>query len=221
MLRIVVWFLLACSGDAVIEEEKTSAERLSTETKATTQKAPRIIILGDSLTAGMGLPVDSAYPKLLEKRLRGEDLPTEILNAGQSGDTTAGGLRRIDWLLNQKPDLLIIQLGANDGMRGIPLEEVRRNISAMIEKAQKANIPVKLADMRIPPNYGEEYTKGFQAIYPELAAQYQIELLPFLLQDVAGQKQLNQADGIHPTKEGHQQISERLYDSIKGWRKNQ
>ena len=218
---MLVWSMLACGDDGIIEEQEAPINRLSTETKTTTQKSPRIIILGDSLTAGMGLPVDVAYPKLLEKRLKQEDLPTEVLNAGQSGDTTAGGLRRIDWLLQQKPDLLVIELGANDGMRGIPLEEIRTNLSSMIEKAQKAKIPVKLVDMRIPPNYGEEYTNGFRSMYQDISSHYQIELLPFLLEDVGGQKDLNQADGIHPTKEGHQKISDRLYDPIKLWRETQ
>lgn len=217
MPNIFLWLMIACSSE-IAENKEVAQEKINTEEKRTTEKRPRVIILGDSLTAGMGLPLDAAYPKLLEKRLKEAKLPTEIVNAGQSGDTTAGGLRRIDWLLSQKPDLLVIELGANDGMRGIPLDEVRANISAMIEKAQQANVPVKLVDMRIPPNYGEEYTSGFQAIYVELAERYQIELLPFLLQEVGGKKELNQADGIHPTQEGHQQISSRLYEPFKTWR---
>jgi len=216
---VLLTLYLACATEAD-QNIATSNENAIPVEKEQEQKRPRVIIVGDSLTAGMGLPVDQAYPKLLEQRLDMENLPTEVLNAGQSGDTTAGGLRRVDWLLQQKPDLLIIELGANDGMRGIPLAEVQANLAAMIEKAQKEEVLVKLMEMRIPPNYGEQYSAGFHKIYQTLATKYEIELIPFLLADVAGDASLNQADGIHPTKEGHQKMAESSFATIKKWREN-
>ena len=190
----------------------------SVDTPAVTEEKPRIIILGDSLTAGLGLDVGKAYPALVENQLSELGYPTEILNAGQSGDTTAGGLQRVDWLLKQKPDLLIVELGANDGMRGIPIPEIEKNLNGIIDKAQANNTPVFLMDMYIPSNFGKEYTDGFHAIFAKTAEEQGIPLIPFLLQDVAGKKELNQADGIHPTAEGHALMAEVVQEGIKDWR---
>ena len=190
----------------------------SVDTPAVSEEKPRIIILGDSLTAGLGLDVGKAYPALVENQLGELGYPTEILNAGQSGDTTAGGLRRVDWLLKQNPDLLIVELGANDGMRGIPLPEIEKNLNGIIDKSQANNTPVFLMDMYIPSNFGQEYTDGFHAIYAKTATEQDITLVPFLLQDVAGKKELNQADGIHPTAEGHERMADVVREGIKDWR---
>ena len=166
------------SSDIVVEKvSKTS--NASVDPEAKTEKKPRIIILGDSLTAGLGLDVNQAYPALVAQQLGEQGYPTEILNAGQSGDTTAGGLRRVDWLLKQKPDLLIVELGANDGMRGVPLEEIEKNLNGIIDKAQNKNVPVFLMDMYIPSNFGKEYTDGFHAIFARTAEEQKIPLLPF------------------------------------------
>ena len=179
---------------------------------------PKVIILGDSITAGLNLPVDSTYPTLLGRRFSEQGLSTEFINSGISGDTTAGGLRRTDWLLKQNPDLLVIQLGANDGLRNIALTEIEANLEAIIEKAKASDTEIMLVQMKIPGNYGQEYTEGFISIFPRLAQRHQISLLPFLLEDVAGDRKKNQADGIHPTKEGHQQMAERMYEPLRIWR---
>ena len=194
------------------------ADKNSVETPTEAEEKPRIIILGDSLTAGLGLDVGKAYPALVENQLSEMGYPTEILNAGQSGDTTAGGLRRVDWLLKQDPDLLIVELGANDGMRGIPLLEIEKNLNGIIEKAQGNNTPVFLMDMYIPSNFGQEYTDGFHAIFAKTAMEQNITLIPFILQDVAGKKELNQADGIHPTARGHELMADVVREGIKDWR---
>lgn len=179
---------------------------------------PKIIILGDSLTAGLGLDVNLAYPALVANQLNELGYPTEIINAGQSGDTTAGGLRRVDWLLKQSPDLLIVELGANDGMRGIPLAEIEKNLNGIIDKAQAKDVPVFLMDMYIPSNFGQEYTDGFHAIFDKTAKAQKIPLIPFMLQDVAGKPELNQADGIHPTAEGHLLMADVVREGIIEWR---
>lgn len=163
---------------------------------------PRIAVLGDSLTAGYGVNPDEAYPALLQQRLDAAGFKYQIVNAGVSGDTSAGGLSRIDWALEGDVRVLIVALGANDGLRGLPVEELRRNLSAIIERAQARHVKVVLAGMEAPPNFGPAYTTGFHQIYPELAKHYGTALVPFLLQGVAGIEALNQRDGIHPNPEG-------------------
>ena len=205
------------STDITTETVVEAAEH-SVKTVAIGEEKPRVIILGDSLTAGLGLDVSKAYPALVETQLGELGYPTEILNAGQSGDTTAGGLRRVDWLLKQHPDLLIVELGANDGMRGIPLPEIEKNLNGIIDKAQANDTPVFLMDMYIPSNFGQEYTSGFHALFAKTAKEQDIQLLPFMLQEVAGQPELNQADGIHPTAKGHELMADVVRESLKEWR---
>jgi acyl-CoA thioesterase I len=214
-----LFVILSCSNQSTVNSSSTIAA--STTLEIQEEKArPRIIILGDSLTAGLGLAVDTIYPSLVSKQFDDQGLPTEILNAGVSGDTTAGGLRRLDWLLQQKPDLLMIELGGNDGLRGIPLQEIESNISSMIERAQNEKVDVMLMSMQIPSNFGADYTTGFIAIYPKLAEKYDIPLVPFLLDGVAGEQTLNQADGIHPTEEGHAIIANTVFKQLRVWRNN-
>ena len=201
------------------EKEKTSLHSTEAIKEETISKA-RIIVLGDSLSAGMGLDISLAYPALLETQLNQNGYATEIVNAGQSGDTTAGGLQRVDWLLKQNPDLLIVELGANDGMRGIPISEIEKNIRAIIDKAQPKNIPVFLTEMYIPPNFGQEYTKEFHSLFAQIAADENIPLLPFPLEEVAGKAELNQGDGIHPTAKGHQLMAKELLPMIENWRRS-
>jgi len=176
---------------------------------------PRVVALGDSLTAGLGLPTASAYPALLEQRLKEDGMDFEVVNAGISGDTSAGGLERLDWALQGDVRVLIVALGANDGLRGLPLEQLRGNLSQIIERAQGKGIAVLLAGMEAPPNYGRDYIAGFHKIYPELAAQYHIALVPFLLQNVAGNASLNQRDGIHPTPEGARIVADNVWSVLK------
>ena len=167
----------------------------------------------------MGIAVDLAYPTLIEQKLSKDKLPTEIINAGVSGDTTAGGLRRLDWLLSQPAELVVIELGVNDGMRGVPLEDIEQNLRQIIAKIQEKSIDVMLMDIKLPPNYGKAYTEGFQDIFPAISQDLNVHLMPFLLEKVAGNPSLNQGDGIHPTKEGHVLIADTLYPDILEWRK--
>lgn len=167
-------------------------------------QGPLVVFLGDSLTAGLGLPEEQAYPALLDRRLDAKGAPVRVLNAGVSGDTTAGGLARLDWLLKQKPDILVLGLGANDGLRGLELEKTEKNLREIVRRAQASGIQVLLLGMMIPPNYGADYTERFRQMYPEIADDMDIPLVPFLLEGVGGVAELNQEDGIHPTAEGQE-----------------
>jgi len=176
---------------------------------------PRIVAFGDSLTAGLGVAAEEAYPARLQRRLDEKGLRYRVINAGVSGDTTAGGVRRVDWVLKSRPDLVILELGGNDGLRGLKLDETKANLERIIKRCQAASVTVILAGMKLPPNYGAEYTKGFEAIYPALAKQYRLTLLPFFLDGVAGSASLNQADGIHPTSEGYRIIADKVLETVK------
>jgi acyl-CoA thioesterase-1 len=175
---------------------------------------PRIVAFGDSLTSGLGVAAEEAYPAQLQRRLDAAGFRYRVINAGVSGDTTAGGLRRVHWILNSRPSIVILELGGNDGLRGLSLEETKRNLERIIERLQQASVAVILAGMKLPPNYGTEYTKAFEAIYPALARQYRLKLIPFFLDGIAGSTQFNQADGIHPTAEGYRVIVERLLSQV-------
>ena len=184
------------------------------EFRQTADADPRIIAFGDSLTAGLGVGRDDAYPAQLQRRLEGLGYHYRVINAGVSGDTTAGGLRRVSWVLKNNPELVILELGANDGLRGLSLEQTQDNLSRIIQELQRADVTVILAGMKLPPNYGQDYTKGFEAIYQTLATQYQVPLIPFFLAGVAASSSLNQADGIHPTKEGYQIVVDHVLDVL-------
>ena len=168
--------------------------------------APLVIFLGVSLTAGLGLDENQAYPALLHRALHKEGVPARVINAGVSGDTTAGGLARLGWLLGQHPALVVVGLGANDGLRGLPLAEVEANLRQVIRRSQTAGARVLLLGMRLPPNYGP-YAGQFTALYPKLAKELGVPLVPFLLDKVGGIRSLNQADGIHPTAEGQEIVA--------------
>ena len=175
----------------------------------------KIVALGDSLTAGYGLQPEQAYPRLLEARLRAQGLDASVLNAGVSGDTSAGGLRRIDWALESDVRVLIVALGANDALRGLSVGELRQNLAAIIERAQSRGVSVVLAGMEAPPNLGPAYTSAFRRVYRDLAEQYHVELLPFLLDGVAGVAGLNQGDGIHPNAEGTVRVTDNLWPFVE------
>jgi acyl-CoA thioesterase I len=174
-----------------------------------------IVALGDSLTAGLGVAPDEAYPALLEARLRREGFAYRVINAGVSGDTTAGGLRRVDWALRAKPEIVIVALGANDGLRGQSPGAMRDNLEAIVARLHAAGARVLLAGMRLPPNYGAEYTREFEAVYPAVARRAKVAFMPFLLDGVAADARLNQADGIHPSAAGHAVIAERLWPHLR------
>jgi acyl-CoA thioesterase-1 len=177
--------------------------------------APRIVILGDSLTAGLGLPVEQSYPALIQQRLDSGGLTFEVVNAGVSGDTSAGGLSRLDWALEGDVRVLIVALGGNDGLRGLPPEQLKANLAQIIEQAQVRRIRVILAGMEAPPNYGRDYIVAFHEVYPALAKEYKVPFLPFLLDGVAGSETLNQPDGIHPTAEGARIMADHVWAVLK------
>ena len=174
-----------------------------------------VVALGDSLTAGLGVAADEAFPARLQARLRAEGYDYRVVNAGVSGDTTAGGLRRVDWALRAHPDVVIVALGANDGLRGHSPQAIRANLEEIVARLQAAGVRVLLVGMRLPPNYGAEYTKEFEAVFPAVARRAKITLMPFLLDGVAADPRLNQADGIHPTAAGQQMIADRLWPYLR------
>jgi acyl-CoA thioesterase-1 len=176
--------------------------------------APLVVFLGDSLTAGLGVAEPEAFPAVVGRRLAKEGIEVRVVNAGISGDTTAGGLARLDWLLGQRPRLLVVGLGANDGLRGLSLDETEANLRRIVSEARRAGVEVLLLGMLLPPNYGPDYTERFAAIYPRLAEELGVVLVPFLLDGVAGLAELNQADGIHPTAEGHRRMADNVWPEL-------
>ncbi len=178
--------------------------------------SPRVIFLGDSLTAGLGLDIDDSFPALVDQRLKAAGYHYSVVNAGVSGDTSAGGLRRLEWALGEgDPRILVVALGGNDGLRGLPAAELEKNVAAIIEAAQRRGLAVILAGMEAPPNYGPEYTAAFRNTYSYLAKQYDVPLIPFLLQGVAGDPAFNQADGIHPNERGARVVAELVWRTLE------
>jgi acyl-CoA thioesterase-1 len=173
------------------------------------------VFLGDSLTAGLGLPSDLSYPSLIQKKLNDKGIDLEVVNAGVSGDTSAGGLRRLDWSLEGDVRVLIVALGGNDALRGLPPADLKKNLKAILDRAKASRIPVVLAGMEAPPNNGVDYTTAFRAVYTDLAKQYQVALIPFLLQGVAGDASLNQADGIHPNVRGAEIVADTVWKALE------
>src|SRR5262249_36908463 len=179
-------------------------------------RAERVIVaLGDSRTAGLGVAADEAYPARLEARLAREGYTYRVVNAGVSGDTTAGGLRRVDWVLRAKPEIAIVALGANDGLRAQSLQAMRENLTAIVKRLQTAGARVLVVGMRRPPNCGADYANEFQAVFPEAARSTGAAFMPFLLDGVAADTRLNQPDGIHPTAAGYQVIADRLWPYLR------
>lgn len=176
---------------------------------------PEVVFLGDSLTAGLGLAPDLSFPSLIQQRIDEAGLDFAVVNAGVSGDTSAGGLRRLDWALQGEPRVLVVALGGNDGLRGLAPNELQKNLAAIIERGQQAGLQVILAGMEAPPNNGPEYTAQFRKVYPELAREYRVTLIPFLLDGVAGDPGLNQADGIHPNPDGARRVADLVWKALE------
>ena len=174
-----------------------------------------VVAFGDSLTAGLGVMPDESYPAQLQARLRADGYAYRVVNAGASGDTTAGGLRRVDWALKNKPDIVIVALGANDAMRGQDLASVRANLDGIVARFQKAGARVLMAGMEMPPHYGARYAADFRRLYVEVARKRGAAFMPFLLDGVAGNPQLNQPDGIHPTAEGYRIVVDHLWPYLE------
>lgn len=210
-MAILMW---ACSG---AETEKTPTEPVTQPEQETLQQesTPKLIFLGNSLTAGYGLELEQAFPNLIQQRIDSLGWPYEVVNAGISGETTAGGRDRIGWLLDntENPYLVVVALGGNDGLRAIDPDATYNNLQAILDTihAHDPAIHRIVAGMEAPPNLGDDYTTAFRAVYPRLADSNDITLMPFILQDVAGEQELNQADGIHPTAEGQQIIANNLW----------
>jgi acyl-CoA thioesterase-1 len=177
-------------------------------------KEPLVVFLGDSLTAGLGLEKDAAYPARVEAVLEEEGLPVRVLNAGVSGDTTAGGLARLDWILKQQPDVLVVGLGGNDGLRGLPLDQTEKNLKEILSRGRQSGAQVLLLGMQIPPNYGE-YADRFAEMYPRVARDVEVPLVPFLLEGVGGVAELNQEDGIHPTAKGQEIMAKTVLPYVR------
>ena len=213
-LYIVLGFIIfSCSSP---KEEKTNeVQESETTTPAPTKKL--ILFFGNSLSAGYGIEAEDSFPGLVAARIDSLDLEYKVINGGLSGETTASGLSRLDWFLEEKPSIFILELGGNDGLRGIDLAETKKNLKAIIQLVRNKypDTKILLAGMQIPPNMGQEYTTNFQKLYPQVAEEEDVELIPFLLEGVAGEPDLNLPDGIHPTEEGHQIVFENIWPFIE------
>ena len=187
---------------------------LAPQLSATVQEK-KIVFVGDSLTAGYGIDQENAFPALVGEFLKKRGFRVSVTNGGVSGSTTANASSRVKWFLKLKPDLFIIALGANDGLRGLSVKSSRKELAKAIELAKGSGAQVIIAGMKMPPNYGADYRKSFEDIFPSLAKQFSLPLIPFLLEGVAGEKELNLADGIHPNQKGHQVISKTVYPYIE------
>ncbi|MBI3265333.1 MAG: arylesterase [Acidobacteria bacterium] len=220
-LRLTILLLAACGAVACASPDQRASAAASDGAPSRATSAappaarPRIVVLGDSLTFGLGLPSDESYPAILQRKLDQAGYRYEVVNAGVSGETSAGGLRRLDWALGNDARILILALGGNDGLRGIPVESMKANLSAIIEGAKRRGAAVLLAGMEAPPNLGNAYTGEFRGAFREVAQQQAVPLLPFLLQGVAGVASLNQGDRIHPNREGARLVAEHVWRSLE------
>ena len=176
---------------------------------------PKIVVLGDSLTAGLGLPETQAFPSVLQDRIDKAGYHFTVVNAGVSGDTTAGGVRRVDWALDGDVRVLVLALGANDGLRGLPIKEMKGNLVAIIKRAREKKAEVVLAGMEAPPNYGQEYAADFRNAFRDIAREEHIVLIPFLLDKVAGLSDMNQGDGIHPNERGARIVADTVWAALR------
>jgi acyl-CoA thioesterase-1 len=216
----------ACRSSGVhadtVDADTTKASTPTTQGSArvatpASDSSHQVLFIGTSLTAGLGLAPDSAYPQLIQQKIDAAHLPFEVVNAGVSGETTAGLLRRLDWLLRGRFDVILVETGANDGLRGTPVATVRENLHTILSRihSTRPNARLLLVQMEAPPNLGPEYTKAFHAMYPELANEQGATLVPFLLSGVAGDEKLNQADGIHPNQRGERIVADNVWRSLE------
>jgi acyl-CoA thioesterase-1 len=214
---LLAWLATVLGGCRGGTPPQAGASAVVTKPSPTPDVRPVILFLGTSLTAGFGLDPSEAYPALIQEKLDAAGLRYRVVNAGVSGETSAGALRRMDWLLRQPVALLVVETGANDGLRAQDPEPTRANIQAILDRARRQQPPPRLAlvAMEALPNYGEEYRRRFRAIYPALARKSGAVLVPFLLDGVAGVPSLNQADGIHPTAEGQRRVAENVWKALQ------
>jgi acyl-CoA thioesterase-1 len=221
-VRMVVFVLCAfmsscssCSFGVGVEPDSGSGASPASPVAAPAPHKPKIVALGDSLTAGLGLLESQAYPAILQQRLVAEGYDFEVVNAGVSGDTSAGALRRLDWALDGDVRVLIVAVGANDGLRGLSVAEMKQNLSEIVSRARARNVTVVLAGMEAPPNYGQEYALAFHRAFGDVARQERVSLIPFLLDKVAGRGELNQEDGIHPNAQGAQIVADNVWAVLR------
>ncbi len=212
LVTLLTSLLLACGAPS---QPPAAAERPAAGPVAPRVDAPVLLAFGDSLTAGLGLAQSQAWPTLLQARLDAEGYRYRVVNAGVSGDTSAGGLARLDWQLAQKPVIVVLELGANDGLRGLPVAHTKENLAQIITRCKAAGAQVVLAGMQVPPNMGADYSAAFRQMFPDLAAAHSVPLIPFVLEGVAGDVKLNQADGIHPTAEGQAILAETIWTHLR------
>jgi len=216
-LSLFMLLSISACGEASKKEKKETEEESTEDQSENGDENKVILFFGDSLTAGYGLEQEEAFPELIQHKIDSLELSYKVVNAGLSGETTSGGKNRIDWVLKQNVDIFVLELGANDGLRGIPLEETRKNLQEIIDfvKDKNPDIEIILAGMQIPPNMGQDYTSEFKSIFPELAKENEAHIIPFLLEGVAGNPNLNQQDGIHPTAEGYEIVAENVWKVLK------
>ena len=208
------------AGGGAVAKASTSSGPNSVRDSATAVAANAshtVLFVGTSLTAGLGLNADSAYPQLIQQKIESAHLPFEVVNAGESGETTAGLLRRLEWLLRGSFDVVVVETGANDGLRGTPVATVKENLRTILTKirAARPTARVLLVQMEAPPNLGAAYTQAFHALYADVAKQTGATLIPFLLEGVAGDRELNQADGIHPNQRGEHIVADNVWRSVE------
>ncbi|MGZ8554381.1 MAG: arylesterase [Chitinophagaceae bacterium] len=214
---IIACLVILFSGCANNENSPVSKQNNTVNDSVTVTKKKTIVFFGNSLTAGYGLSPSQAFPAIIQNKIDSLGLPYQVINAGVSGETSSGGKTRIDWILRQPVDIFVLELGANDGLRGIPLSETKKSLQAIIDKVKAKNPAAKLvfAGMQIPPNMGQKYSTEFRNIYTELATKNGMTLIPFLLEGVGGEANLNQEDGIHPTAEGHRIVAANLWRQLE------
>ncbi len=205
--------LTACNSGPTAEQPASSATPVATVPAAAKATSKRLLFFGNSLTAGYGVEPEQAFPALVGDKIDSLKLGYEVINAGLSGETTAGGRSRVGWILRQPVDVFVLELGGNDGLRGLPLSATRENLQGIIDTVRRRSprAQIVLAGMQIPPNMGQAYAKDFKAIYQEIAAKNHLVLIPFLLEGVGGDRTLNQADGIHPTPAGHRIVARTVW----------
>src|ERR1700730_627106 len=214
LILLVALSLTACHR--VPSSSSGESHNLAAAPEQPSKSLPKIVAFGDSLTAGYGLPQDASYPALLQEKLNADGFAYEVVNAGVSGDTSAGGVRRIEWALDGNVKVVILELGANDILRGQPVEAMKANLADIIQKAKSHGATVLLAGMEAPTNSGIEYRKGVHDVFPSLSREYKLSLIPFFLEGVAGIDSLNQRDGIHPNEEGTKIVVDTVYRTLRG-----
>ena len=197
------------------KEAPEKAARGGSGREAVAAEAPLVAFLGDSLSAGLHVDRDEAFPAILARRFAARGKPFRLVNAGVSGDTSAGGLRRCDWVLAQKPAVVVVELGANDGLRGTKVADIEKNLAAIIDKVKAAGVRCLLLGMKLPPNYGADYATDFEGIFARVARSADVPIVPFLLDGVAGKPELNHVDGLHPTAAGHEILADNVEPQLR------